>query len=67
MPYTFEQLEEAYENLWENTLTKKDDGYFLQLNDGESETFKTFEELLTFTLGEEDLESYLEELYSENN
>ena len=25
MTYTFEQLEEAYENLWENTLTKKNE------------------------------------------
>ena len=62
--YSFEQLEEAYEELWESTLTKVDDGYFLQLNDGESETFKTFKELQTYTLGEDDLKSYLEELYS---
>ena len=65
MDYTFEKLTEAYETLWEWELSKEGSSYLLKDSDGAlCFTFSSFEELATFTKGEDDLEAYLEELYA---
>ncbi len=62
--YTFEQLVEAYEELWKWELTEEG-GYYLLKNEGELIfTFKAFAELTDFTMNEDDLEAYLEELHN---
>jgi hypothetical protein len=62
--YRFEQLVEAYEELWEWGLTEEGGCYLLK-NEGELIfTFKDFTELTNFTMNEDDLEAYLEELHN---
>ena len=60
MDYSFSQISEAYSILWEWELTED---YNLIDPDGITQfSFSSFDEMLEFTMGEDDMEAYLEEL-----
>ena len=60
MSYTFNQVSDAYSILWEWELT---DDYKLIDPDGVTQfTFSTFDEVMEFTMGEDDMEAYLDQL-----
>ena len=60
MDYSFSQIQSAYEILWEWELTED---YNLIDPDGITQfSFSCFDEMLEFTMGEDDMEAYLGEL-----
>ena len=60
MGYTFNQVSEAYQVLWEWQLTED---YKLIDCDGVTQfTFADFDEVMEFTMGEDDMEAYLEQI-----
>jgi hypothetical protein len=60
MDYSFSQISEAYSILWEWELTED---YNLIDCDGITQfSFSSFDEMLEFTMGEDDMEAYLGEL-----
>ena len=60
MDYSFSQISEAYSILWEWELTED---YNLIDPDGITQfSFSSFDEMLEFTMGEDDMEAYLGEL-----
>ena len=62
MGYSFSQVQDAYSILWEWELTED---YKLIDPDGVTQfSFTSFNELMEFTMGEDDMEAYLAEIDS---